>query len=555
MLEQIQSQQQEFDDTISAIDKIKEVSKDIINLEDYTKDFVETQITELATHFENINYRTSEIIKTQIESLQDEFEDIKSIISENLQKLRLGVIQQTVDQVIEGTVSARLREITENLNVQVSVNQMVFADELKRTTENLNIEIASKLKESIENALSNIQGATFKTEDDKTQVLSELSKNFNKAVRMAEEKINKISGTVFQSIGDLKDVFSTKVRDSLEYTLDDILKKLEVSEITTKEFWEQAKKGSSQITMKDIWFIRSQESAKAHINDEISKAKMRVLIVAPQLSDIDINAIKACPKRVNIRIATFIDYSVLKHKSILAELDQMQNVDYRHRALQNLWGINKDYEEVVLCVLSETEIKDEKVTEIAGIGSIINEHIKIFVPILEEAWVGARKEIPPPLQEVLEVTTVKKPSLIQISQEKKPSNNEILDIRESIKIPRLRIERDDIEKGSLLEKNEVPKVKYSEVTDLYDQNLKDVTYLSDKYDDIIRKLDKLTGNEISSILDQYKTEYMEKKGYNSVLKNISERSDALRTNSNALKPEEIRELKIVMKFWKQKLVL
>ncbi|MHA2393926.1 MAG: hypothetical protein ACXAEX_18495, partial [Promethearchaeota archaeon] len=37
--------------------------------------------------------------------------------------------------------------------------------------------------------------------------------------------------------------------------------------------------------------------------------------------------------------------------------------------------------------------RGETITEIAGIGSIIEEHIKIFVPILEDAWVGARKEI------------------------------------------------------------------------------------------------------------------------------------------------------------------
>ena len=65
----------------------------------------------------------------------------------------------------------------------------------------------------------------------------------------------------------------------------------------------------------------------------------------------------------------------------------MENVAYRNRDLQNLWGINKDYEEVILCVLSESSAG----TEIAGIGSIIDEHIKIFVPTLEDAWVGAKK--------------------------------------------------------------------------------------------------------------------------------------------------------------------
>ncbi|GAH16850.1 unnamed protein product, partial [marine sediment metagenome] len=176
---------------------------------------------------------------------------------------------------------------------------------------------------------------------------------------------------------------------------------LEVSEITTREFWEQAK-GKRGITMKDIWFIRSPEAARAHINEEISKAKMRVLIVAPNLSDIEIEAIKARPSRINFRIATYIDPTIPEHEAIMREMDKMDNVDYRNRSLQNLWAINKDYEEVILCVLSKTEFRGESITEIAGIGSIIEEHIKIFVPIIEDAWVGARKEV---------MRTIKKPVL------------------------------------------------------------------------------------------------------------------------------------------------
>ncbi|GAI08055.1 unnamed protein product, partial [marine sediment metagenome] len=60
----------------------------------------------------------------------------------------------------------------------------------------------------------------------------------------------------------------------------------------------------SQFTMRDIWFIGSIESAKAHINEQISKAKMRLLIITPQLTDIDVNALQKIPKFINIRIAT-----------------------------------------------------------------------------------------------------------------------------------------------------------------------------------------------------------------------------------------------------------
>ena len=273
-----------------------------------------------------------------------------------------------------------------------SVIQVDFSDEIKKATQGVDSELITKLKESLKSALENIDGLTSKVEEDKEQIYGDITENFNKAIQMAEEKIEGISGTTFQSLGNLKDVFYDQIVSTLDNTLDDILNKLERSEKVTSEFWEQAKTGKS-ITMKDIWFIRSPEAAKAHISDEITKAKMRVLLVAPQISDVDIDAIMARPSRINFRIAANIDFNNPEHAAVIQQFDKMDNVDYRHRALQNLWGINRDYEEVIVCVLSKAEVRGESITEIAGIGSIIEEHIKIFVPILEESWMGARKEV------------------------------------------------------------------------------------------------------------------------------------------------------------------
>ncbi|MFX1592181.1 MAG: hypothetical protein ACFFCL_05760, partial [Promethearchaeota archaeon] len=415
MLSQIQAQKKEFNETISAIDQIRTISEDISQLGDISKSISDDQLGSLSKQFENLNVRTSQIIKNQVEDLKNQFGDIRDTITENLQKLRLGVIQQAVGDVIDKVIASRLKDITDNLNVQLSVSQTVFADELKKATSGLDTEVVSKLKDSIQEAVKNIDSIAAKSDEDKERMFSALSENFNKAVKLAEQRIDGLSGGIFQSFDNIRDIFGKGIVDTLDNTLADILNRLEVSEITTREFWEQAK-GTRGFTMKDIWFIRSPEAAKAHINEEISKAKMRVLVVAPNLSDIDIEAIKARPSRINFRIATYIDPNLPEHEAILSEIESMDNVDYRNRTLQNLWGINKDYEEVILCVLSKTEFRGESVTEIAGIGSIIEEHIKIFVPILEDAWVGARKEV---------MRTIKKPTLEEPSIEK-PSMEEPL---------------------------------------------------------------------------------------------------------------------------------
>ncbi|MFX1410819.1 MAG: hypothetical protein ACFFA6_10720, partial [Promethearchaeota archaeon] len=394
----------------------------------------------------------------------------------------------------------------------------VFVDELKKATQGLDTEVISNLKKTIEGAIKNIEGITAKSGEDTEKIFSEISDNFDKAVKMAEEKIDGISGGMFQSFGNIKDIFSKEIVATLNNTLEDILNRLEISETTTREFWDQAKRGSL-FTMKDIWFIRSMESARAHINDEIAKAKMRVLIVAPQLTDIDLDAIKSRPSRINFRIATYIDPTLPEHDSILRELDKMDNLDYRNRTLQNLWGINRDYEEVILCVLSKTEFRGETITEIAGIGSIIEEHIKIFVPVLEDAWVSARKEI---------VRSIK--SSISKEQEKL--------------------------EPVVHEPKSMPKaVKEAPLPAAIEKEAKKPSFLSKQFDDILNNLDKMTGIEISSTLERFQSEYVKIEGYTSILKNIHNASTELKKNTELLSRPEREELKLSMKMWKENLNL
>ncbi len=542
MLSQIHAQKKEFETTISAIDQIRHITDDITQLGDITKNFSDDQVGTLTKQFENLNIRTSRVIKNQIDGLKSEFGDIKKTISDNLQKLRLGVIQQAVGDVIDKVVEKRLKDITDNLNVQLSVSQTVFADELKKATQGIDADFVNKLKSSIESAVKNIDGISVKSGEDKEKEISTLISNFDEAVKMAEQRIDGISGGIFESFGNIKDIFSKGIVDSLDNTLEDILRRLELTESTTREFWEQSKKARGTMTMKDIWFIRSLESAKAHINDEISKAKMRVLIVAPTLSDIDINMIKSRPSRINFRISTHIDPSVPEHEMIMNEMDNMDNVDYRNRALQNLWGINRDYEEVILCVLSKTDFRGEIITEIAGIGSIIEEHIKIFVPILEDAWVGARKEILRSIKSSLTREHVGQPAFQKV--EESPA-------KEPVKQPAFqRVEEPMIVETAKTE----PESKSQPLEEKLAEAPK-ASFLSNLLDEIMNTLEGKTGLHFAAELERFQGEFVKRHGYNSVLKDIHTTANDIKNHTEALHRPEIENLKLSIKVWKQRLNL
>ena len=77
--------------------------------------------------------------------------------------------------------------------------------------------------------------------------------------------------------------------------------------------------------------------------------------------------------------------------------------------------------------------------------------------------------------------------------------------------------------------------------------------LGKQFDLIFDSLDSLTGIELAAALEKFQSEYVKKQGYVSVLKNIRATGDELKAKSYVLSQSEQQDLKIKMKFWKQKL--
>ena len=474
-------QKQEFSDTISNIEKIKNITDDIFNLGNISKNILDSQVKslvdqfqniygeiskgvelqindlsnqfemiisqiskslkqqvyEINTQFQGINSKISNMMKKQLDDLGTQIKSIQTRISKNLEKLELGILQQTVDQVMEKifslwlegiseTFSEQMKEIeslfkdgiiktaqslkkaldnsqeiteesllqtTQSLKQQLSLIQKASKEGLEETSKEFNDLIGIKLKNSIDDTINNIEGittSTAKSGDEIKKIFTEISDNFSNVILTAGEKLSGITDEISSSFGSLKDTFSTRVISTLDRMLLDILTKLELNEVTIREFWDKAKQ-VSLVTMQDIWFLRSEEAAKAQISEQLSKVKARILIVAPKITDIDVNAVLAVPKKVQVRIATRVNFDIDKHVDILKNFEGIEQIQVRQREEEDLWGVNKDYEEVIICVLSKARIGKEIKTEIAGIGTTTQEHIKILVPVLEDAWLKASK--------------------------------------------------------------------------------------------------------------------------------------------------------------------
>jgi hypothetical protein len=89
-----------------------------------------------------------------------------------------------------------------------------------------------------------------------------------------------------------------------------------------------------------------------------------------------------------VRISTNFDANNSTDQLKLAEIVKYPNIKVRLYSRENVYSVNRDFEEVVICAASKNEFGR---IEIAGMGSVLTEHVKLFAPILEDVWIQSKK--------------------------------------------------------------------------------------------------------------------------------------------------------------------
>ncbi|MHA1745482.1 MAG: hypothetical protein ACTSWW_05755 [Promethearchaeota archaeon] len=378
-----------FEEKSQGVQNLKQFMKNMEGLKSGLTDTLETQKENLdqnlsklkeqkkfATELQNLRDQSLALLDEHTISLFNQFELLKRKIANNLEKLHLGVIVNTVGDIVQKSIDIEMEKIQTDFQSQ-------FENRFRKILDQLIGEITQ------------MTDSATQIEEGVSTTFSGVLSQFNQVLQDTETKLGEVSGTVESSFSSLKNTFSDEVVLTLDDVLGKIVEQIDMNIETIQEFWDESKRVLN-FSMKDVWFIRTPEGMQAQITDTVSRAKMRVLIVAPNLSDIDIEPLKRLPNHINLRICCRINVQDPEHQKILKYLDSRDNFSYRERALQNLWAIHKDYEEIILGIVNENAVNpDEIIFEVAGIGSVLDEHIKMFVPIVEDAWMGSTRELSP----------------------------------------------------------------------------------------------------------------------------------------------------------------
>ncbi|MFX1500320.1 MAG: hypothetical protein ACFFDH_05065, partial [Promethearchaeota archaeon] len=355
-----------------------------------------------------------------------------------------------------------------------------------------------------------------------------------------EERVTGVYDDIITGINELKSLFRKEIFETLQDDIiHNIIQQLESAELTMNEFWERSKK-ASLLSFKDVWFVRSIEGIMAQINEILSRVKMRVHIIAPKLENVDLIPLTRLKKHINIRISTNFDLKNPEDQKSLNQIAGYPNITIRHYPIENMWSINKDFEEVVVCVVSKSADGN---FEIAGMGSVIEEHVKLFAGVLEDVWIQSKK-----LDQVETIEAVKKSPKVSTSQ----SQSQEQVIPSEPKLSKEMISK-VVPTSETLPEVSIKSVSTQPVESVRESIMPSEAYLSTQFNDILSKIDTISGENIGLLLEKLQNDILERKGFSGVLRQIRMSISPLKNNRNLLNNTEKEELKKKISFWRSKL--
>lgn len=502
---QIKTQFERFDKELDQVKRFQDVKSFIFNL----KEIVPTDITK------------------EFEAMESQLQLIKSEIATRFEKqFRIGALSSMAEKIVSKVITEQFSEVTK-----------YFKDKFVQTTQNM--------LDQVINQLGSITDTAGEISTDLGTVFTDIESGMVNTLEDLEGRVSGISNDIINGINELKDLFKKEIFESIQDDIiNNIINQLESAELTMNEFWERSKE-ASLLSFKDVWFVRSTEGIMAQINESLSRVKMRVHIVAPKLEDIDLLALSRLKKHINIRISTNFDLTSSEDQGRFNQVADYPNMTIRHYPRENLWSINKDFEEVVVCVVSKTV---EGEIEIAGMGSVLEEHVKLFASVLEDVWIQSKKyeqvEITHAIKQTPEVSPLQpqyqKPLTPIVPKEPEQEPSKTVPI-----IPKP------------IEHTIEPTIEPIKMqTDIQPEAvISSDGYLSTQFDNIMSKIDTLPGEHIALLLEKLQDDLLERKGFSAVLRQIRMGISPLKRNRNILNNIEKDELRGKLNFWRSKLKL
>jgi hypothetical protein len=522
------------------------------------------------------------IQKQEIEDIVKGMEELKNL-SKDISELdqQIKIVTQSNFASLMKKISEIKAEITEEINALefkkhkeevIGIIDQKFKDKLDKMVQEFSMELYELIEEKFEKTAEPIEKlieGTFQYRDDFKLILLNMLNNF-------ETKMNKI----YELIKENKDFLSTEM-DKLEIKLSENLDAViqnSVNEVSglnrpieklMKEYYQEMR-SSEKLSIDNFWTINSLTKVNEEIQKFITTTKEELTIIIPQLENhIAVEQFDKIPKSLKIKIASSEPHT----NSSVKNFNSITSIIYKTLENENLIALKGDDTQIAIGVIQQ-QAKDA-LNNFIGIGSNFKPLIELLSPIIQNLWENAYSDTFYASQKAQATPSKPKPGKkvdTDLYKKVKPITTpkfqtvETKQNQDKAQEERARKTRKEVEPQKI--PTEVP--KYQEDIENIKQKLQEkIKFVStttrkkgdeagliinNAFNNLINKLVNIKGEEFSKELQRIADLVLEKRGFSVTLHELRSLINQYRFSDAFLNENDRKQIIANIESWKQKLV-
>jgi len=534
----------------------KDIDEDIIIQKQEIEDIVEGMeaLTKVKEEVSDLHQNIKSITQTQFANLLKTITNIKTDIITKLDELEFKKHKQEV----------------------ISVVAQIFKEQMDRVigkfTNNLHELIEKEFDKSIK-PLDELIDTTFQYRNDFKMILLNMITNFENKMNNIYEMISENKDDISASLKNLE----IKVAENLNTIIQDSVNQISslnkpVEEVMKKYFHDIISKDKPVIN--NIWIINSRIKINEEIQKFITNSKKNLIIIIPTLENhLVVEQFDNIPKDLKIRIASSEPHT----NSLVKKFKDITNITYKVNQNENLIALKGDNNQIAIGII-QNDI-DDPLNDFIGIGSNYKPFINLLDSIIKSTWEDAysdtfyasqkAKTSSTPAIAKQTISTVKPITRSTSEIKKEPqkvskTQAQVFERIEEIKLPQSRIVS-----NTLKIKSDVTPKPAEQITDLT-QKLQDQInstlpkvpkagdkvgiLINDAFNNLIRILNNIKGEEFSIELQKIADLALEKRGFSVTLHKLRSFINKYKDVYNLLAENDKNEIIEAIETWKKKLV-
>ncbi|HEC37443.1 MAG TPA: hypothetical protein ENI29_04350 [bacterium] len=250
------------------------------------------------------------------------------------------------------------------------------------------IKLKDEQVKTLENSLK-LKDEVIRTLESSLNIKDEKAKTLEKQIKLKEEEIENLISTSLdplllkEKVEKIKDLEKElKILNGELAKSDEDLEslELELEKLTNKK----ANPATSNILEATNTNISKSEIIEK-MKDILQKASHKVMIVTPNILDLQDVPVYDVRSSVSVNIACLVNEGIDEHTELLDELLSLDNIAIRKYEREDRYVITRDGEELFLAVIGNSE------NNYLVIHTQDRNHIRLLNSLTMEAWIASRK--------------------------------------------------------------------------------------------------------------------------------------------------------------------